>query len=211
MTLGVALLDGAILDDLVEKIGQETTHKSHRVKHQHGHRYRHRVDSDEKRWQRALKFLGYYHGKIDGDLYTKASYDAVKRFQEKRQELSTGFLEEPSKIYLSHIDHILTLDSYLNMSTKHKRGKNKKIQAALAIEGFYSGHVDGKLGKKTKHSIRRYKMAADLNGTNTTVLTAEEKEALIEKAKLSARMQLNAFREEDRFYSAENNSSRKAD
>jgi hypothetical protein len=54
-------------------------------------------------------------------------------------------------------------------------------------------------------------MAADLNGTNTTILTAEEKEALIEKAKLSARMQLNAFREEDRFYSAENNSSRKAD
>jgi len=210
LTLGAAALQGAILDDLVEKIEHETAaRKHHTAASHHAHRKRHRVHarSEEKQWQEALKFMGYYHGKIDGDLYTHASYDAIQHFQEKRQDLSTGFLEQPAKTYLSYIDRVLTLEHYLTKNATHRRGKRRQLQAALAMEGFYHGRIDGRVGKGTKRAIRRYKAAAGLNGSNRATLNGKEKEALIREARRSAEMQLKAFREEERFYSIDTSAS----
>ncbi|MCM8778746.1 MAG: peptidoglycan-binding protein [Candidatus Omnitrophica bacterium] len=40
--------------------------------------------------------------------------------------------------------------------------KNKKIQEALSIAGFYKGEIDGKIGPKTREAIRKFQSAKGL-------------------------------------------------
>ena len=40
--------------------------------------------------------------------------------------------------------------------------RNKKIQEALKIAGFYKGEIDGKIGPKTREAIRKFQAAKGL-------------------------------------------------
>jgi len=142
-------LQAAILDDLVEKVSHYTTHSSH--KHYHRH-HKHHTDtvSKERQWQYALKFLGYYHDKIDGDLLTQASYNAIEKFQRSHQEFATGFLENRYKPYLSDIYKEIALQQDISYEGDNKEYLIRKKQAALYVLGYYHGKIDGKFGAQSK-------------------------------------------------------------
>lgn len=146
-TLG---LHAAILDDLVEKVSHYTEQPSHK-RHYHRH-YKHAVHtvSKEKQWQYALKFLGYYHGKIDGDLLTQPSYNAIEAFQRDHQEFATGLLENRYKPYLSDIYKEIALQKEIAYVGKNKERLIRKKQAVLYVLGYYHGKIDGKFGAKSK-------------------------------------------------------------
>ncbi len=149
-TLG---LHAAILDDLVEKVGNYATHASHKS-HHHAHRKHHSVHtiSQERQWQYALKFLGYYHGTIDGDLLTPESYHAIEQFQFAHQALATGFLDNGYKPYLTDIYRQITLKHDIAYDGKKKDRLIRKKQAALLILGYYNGKIDGKFGAKSEEA-----------------------------------------------------------
>ena len=190
-TLATATLHAAVLDDLFENITHKTIHKKHHRSH------RSRTISDEEKWQTALKFLGYYHGKIDGDLFTPESFDAIKRFQEKREVIATGFLEDEYKSYLSYIYDVIAMKKTLDYQGKNRKKNRKKIQAALSLEGVYTGRIDGVMGKKSKASILSYKRKMDMNTSEGPSLSDEEKRTLIEDARISAENQLMVFKQAD--------------
>jgi peptidoglycan hydrolase-like protein with peptidoglycan-binding domain len=190
--LGSTAPQAAILDDLVDTIKNKTVQKKRHKKYRR-HYY---AVSDEKKWQTSLKFLGYYQGKIDGDLYSPESFNAIQNFQKRRMSPASGFLENEYKKYLSYIYDIITLNKYLGYKGKSRRKNNKKIQAALALEGTYSGKIDGVMGKKTKKSILLYKSRVDINATSSPRLSDKMKHKLIEDAKITAEKQLAVFKED---------------
>jgi ribosomal protein L14E/L6E/L27E len=153
----------AILDDLVEKIQHETTsHTAHHRKHRSRH---HASLSKEAKWQSALQYLGYYHGKIDGDLATQTSFDAIIAFHTEHGQMATGFLEEEDKRYLLEVYRKIALKKYLSYEGKNRRKNNQKLQAALAQESLYHGKIDGRFGKASQKALKRYTLQLDSNGT----------------------------------------------
>jgi len=151
-------LHAAILDDLVEKIQTPEKHYKH-----HRKNYRHTPLSQEAKWQTSLQFLGYYKGKIDGDLFTQESFDAITAFHHDHDQIDTGFLEEEDKRYLSKIYRTISLKQYLSYHGDNKRQKAKKLQAALKALSFYQGEIDGYFKKGSKKALTRYKMGLDSN------------------------------------------------
>jgi hypothetical protein len=156
-------LHAAILDDLVEKI-QQQQHKHHTKRH-HRHHYQKEL-SNEAKWQTALQYLGYYKGKVDGDLSTKASFDAIMAFHTKHHEIETGFLEEADKHYLSEVYRTLSLKKYLSYKGKNRKRNHQKLQAALTVVSFYNGKIDGIFGKASKEALRHYSTQFDSNNTS---------------------------------------------
>ena len=144
-------LHAAILDDIVEKVNHYTvraTHKQYHIHHQH---VVYSV-SKEQQWQTALKFLGYYEGKIDGDLLTERSYNAIEKFQLSYQEYATGLLENRYKSYLSDLYREIALQQDLAYDGENKEHLIRKKQAALYVLGYYHGKIDGKFGAKSKEA-----------------------------------------------------------
>ena len=175
--LGALSLHAAVLDDLVEKIEHQTSHKKHYRKHHYRH---HTTLSSDAQYQTALQFLGYYHGKIDGDLSTKASFDAIIDFHTKHNEITTGFLEEEDKAYLSEVYRTLAMKKYLSYAGKNKKRKYQQIQAALRVESFYNGKIDGHFGKASKKALKRYTAQLD---TNMSISEQDTKKKLINDAR----------------------------
>ena len=194
--LSGAALQAAVLDDLFESIDHQTVHKKHHRSHHRKHRY-HAI-SDEKKWQTALKFLGYYQGKINGDLLTTESYKAIKNFQKRQQYFATGLLEDASKKYLTQVYDAIALKNYLDYEGKNRKMNRKKLQAALAAGGVYQGKIDGVMGKKSKESILIYKKSLDQNATSTS-LSEEDEIHLIDEAKTIVDKQLANFKKEASF------------
>jgi hypothetical protein len=173
--LSIVSLHAAVLDDFIEKIHSKPTTKHHKKR-----RVYHSM-SEEAQWQTALQFLGYYQGKIDGDLYTEKSFNAITAFHVKHKEIATGFLEEADKRYLSEIYSVISLNRYISYSGKSKRKNKQKLQAALKLKSFYDGKIDGHFGKKSKQAFVRYKTTLE---NNTTGMTDQLiKERLIDDAK----------------------------
>jgi hypothetical protein len=194
---GNTILDAAVLDDLFNSIHQDTTHKKY-----HKRRYRkhhHRTVSDKEKWQISLKFLGYYHGKIDGDLLTPESYNAIKDFQQRNQYFGAGILEHDSKEYLMRVYEAIRLNNYLNYEGENRQKLDRKIQAALAAKGIYPGKIDGRIGKKTKNAILVYRQSLEQNVSNEGGLSPEEKDRLFVDAKNLLEKRLENFKEEASF------------
>ena len=184
---GSISLDAAILDDLIEKIQHKPVQKYHkRQRSQH-------TLSEEAQWQTALRYLGYYHGKIDGDLYTQRSFDAITAFHIKHEEVSIGFLEEADKQYLSEVYQAVSLDRYMTYSGKNKKKNNKKLQAALTLQSLYEGKIDGSFGKRSKHAFALYK--AQFENNTTAISETDIKERLITDAREKVQKRLDRLKE----------------
>lgn len=163
--LTTILLQSAVLDDLVEKLGYQ--HKP--VKHHHTYkRHKNKAISQEAAWQTALQFLGYYHGKIDGDLYTEETFNAITHFHREHQEIATGFLEDTDKQYLSNVYQAIALDRYMQYAGKSKKEQRKKRQAALKLLSYYNGKIDGYFGTKSKEALALYKTALQEHNRSVT-------------------------------------------
>ncbi len=58
--------------------------------------------------------------------------------------------------------------------TNMTQGMNKKIQQALKDAGYYSGPVDGSIGRGTMNSVKKYQKEKDLPRGGLTIKTLEE-------------------------------------
>jgi len=131
LLLSTMLLHANILDDFMEKITPSSA--KHSSKKRYKKQLREPLLSEGAQWQTALRFLGYYEGKIDGDLSSEETFHAVTLFHTKYGEIATGFLEESEKAYLSSIYRTLYLSRYLAYEGKNRRKYYQKLQAALTL------------------------------------------------------------------------------
>ena len=186
-------LHAALFDDMVEKI---EAHIPAQTKHHHRHRYhrhthRYHMLSQEAQWQSALKFLGYYQGKINGDLFTQSFFNAVTVFHEDHGEVATGFLEEADKRYLTKVYHTVALEKYLSYEGKNRRKKAQKLQAALSVLSFYNGKIDGSFKKHSKEALTQYSLQYDGNATQEEIRTR-----LVNDAKRSIKEAIEKIKKE---------------
>ena len=164
------------------------------------------VLSNSKKWQIALSYLGFYHGKINGNMNSFDTHHAIKQFQQAHQVSVTGLPNQAQKGYLSYIYKISTIAKYLNYEGKNKRSNGKKYQAALKVHSVYHDKIDGAIGKGTKKSILAYKYKIGLD-TQDSALSNEEKKALVNSAKVLLTAQQTDFKltEDSPIIQTENN------
>ncbi|MDD4954632.1 MAG: peptidoglycan-binding protein [Candidatus Omnitrophica bacterium] len=89
------------------------------------------------------------------DLQAKIS-DLEKQLQSKDEEIR-DLEEKLSKMKMPETEEIVNAQE-VDIS----RVTPKNIQAALKNAGFYSGAIDGKIGKKTKEAIKEFQKANGL-------------------------------------------------
>jgi len=181
-------LQASIIDSFIEKLDYKPIPKQYK-KHQSHH-----TPSEEAQWQISLQFLGYYTGRINGDLYTQKSFDAITKFHIVHQEVTTGFLEEEDKRYLSEVYHTIALSHYLAYKGNDKKKIQKRLQAALTIESLYKGKIDGYFGEKSKHAFLLYKSRFDKNRSN--IADPDIKKSLINNARQKIKKHLETVKED---------------
>ncbi len=161
----------------------------HRVRHVRHVRRRHAVRhhhktykapihalTPEKKIQKSLSALGFYHGAIDGQINAYETRSAIKAMNTAYERGNTATLDPHTKDTLIYLGDLFTLDRYLVARGSDRRTKGKKLQAALKIHGTYHGKIDGAVGRGTRAAI------ADYTGGSTS-LGFEEEYRLIESAK----------------------------
>lgn len=197
--LSTLSLQAAFLDDMVERLqtyGASHMHHKH-YRHRHYHKD-HRV-SHEVKWQLALQYLGYYHGKINGDLLTPESYQAVETFQHTYQGLASGFLDERFKPYLSDIYVQLDMQKNISYEGINKQKNVKKLQSALQIMGFYDGKIDGLMGEKSKNAIKQYVQSEEGSNSSDIHLDSNAKARLYQNAMTAVEKKLNEMKQKSYF------------
>ncbi len=139
------------------------------------------VMSSGMKIQKSLAALGFYHGRIDGEVNSYETRSAIKAMNSAYEIGDTASLDPKAKDTLIYLGDLFVFDRALISKDNSKRGKGKKIQTALKIHGFYHTKVDGAVGSGTKRSIAEYKSAKGLSGGDR--LDFEEEYQLISTAK----------------------------
>jgi len=138
--------------------------------------------TDEKRIQKALSSLGFYRGKIDGEVNSYETRSAIKDMNIAYEISSSASLKPEVKDTLIFLGTLFRFDRYLIANSNSKRTKSKKIQAALKVHGYYHGKIDGAIGKGTRGSIAQYKNDNGMSYNGS--LDFEEEYQLISSAKV---------------------------
>jgi len=157
----------------------------HRAKRKRNHTRRAPVVqqmSDEKRIQKALTSLGFYKGKMDGEVNSFETRSAIKAMNIAYGISNNASLLPQTKDTLIFLGTLFKFDRILIASGTHRRIKGKKIQTALKIHGFYHDRIDGAIGPGTRACISDYKR--DMIGSSGSTLDFEEEYALISTAKV---------------------------
>jgi len=137
--------------------------------------------TDEKRIQKALSSLGFYRGRIDGEVNSFETRSAIKDMNIAYEISNSASLKPEAKDTLIFLGTLFDFDRYLIARDNGKRTKSKKIQVALKIHGYYQGKIDGVIGQGTRGSIAQYK---DDNGMSYSgSLDFEEEYQLFSSAK----------------------------
>ena len=131
--------------------------------------------------QKSLAALGFYHGKIDGEVNSYETRSAIKAMNNAYEIGDTASLSPKAKDALIYLGDLFIFDRALISKDNSKRGKGKKIQTALKIHGFYHTKIDGAVGPGTRKSIAEYKAAKGLSYGDK--LDFEEEYQLISSAK----------------------------
>ncbi|MCF6244237.1 MAG: peptidoglycan-binding protein [Sulfurovum sp.] len=137
--------------------------------------------TDEKRIQNALTSLGFYKGKIDGQVNSFETRSAIKAMNIAYGMSNNASLAPQVKDTLIYLGTLFGFDRALIASGNDNRTKGRKIQTALKIHGFYHDKIDGAVGRGTRACIANYKREK-LN-TSGTALDFEEEYQLISTAK----------------------------
>ena len=137
--------------------------------------------TDEKRIQKALSSLGFYRGRIDGEVNSFETRSAIKDMNIAYEISNSASLKPEAKDTLIFLGTLFELDRYLIARNNDKRTKSKKIQAALKIHGYYHGKIDGAIGKGTRGSIAEYKENNGMSYSGS--LGFEEEYQLVSSAK----------------------------
>jgi hypothetical protein len=173
--------------------GRKATHRrrAHRRHHKKRHKKRRRSKkrqsvtsyklTDQQKIQKALMSLGFYQGAIDGEVNSFETRAAIKALNNAYGIGNTASLTPEEKDSLIFLGTLFSYDRYLISNDTSEREKNKKIQVALKIHGFYHSTIDGALGSGSRRAIREYKMSKGLS--DTASLDFEEEYQLISSAK----------------------------
>jgi len=137
--------------------------------------------TDERRIQKALAGLGFYRGRIDGQVNSFETRSAIKDMNIAYGISDTSSLRPEVKDTLIFLGNLFIFDRHLISNNKGNRAKNKKLQVALKIHGYYYGGIDGAIGRGTRGSIGQYKLDVGMSGGNA--LDFEEEYQLISSAK----------------------------
>jgi peptidoglycan hydrolase-like protein with peptidoglycan-binding domain len=143
--------------------------------------YAPQVRTDEKRIQIALQSLGFYRGRIDGQVNSYETRSAIREMNTAYEIGQTASLKPEAKDTLIFLGTLFEFDRHLIASSNDRRTRNKKIQTALKIHGYYSGKIDGVIGSGTRGSISQYK--ADNGMGYNGALDFEEEYQLVDSAK----------------------------
>ncbi len=138
-------------------------------------------NTSEMKIQRALASLGFYRGKIDGEVNSYETRSAIKEMNIAYEISNDASLKPESKDTLIFLGTLFEFDRYLIARGTDKKTKGKKIQTALKIHGFYFAKIDGAVGSGTRNSISQYKAAKGLSAGNA--LDFEEEYQLVNSAK----------------------------
>ena len=137
--------------------------------------------TDNKRIQKALRGLGFYYGRIDGAVNSYATRSAIKKMNINFGISDGSSLDSRTRNDLIFLGTQFILDENLTATESNTRTKHKRIQAALTVNGFYSGRIDGIKGRKTNRAISDYKRDRGLSyGTS---LNYDDEYELISNAK----------------------------
>lgn len=179
---------GSVVTNEIYRNGKRR-HRAHRVRRRHAttHRRTHtrkprvyrppvHTVTPEKKIQKALLALGFYHGSIDGEINAYETRSAIKAMNRAYERGDTASLDSRAKDTLIYLGDLFTLDRYLVARGSDRRTKRKKLQAALKIHGTYHGKIDGVVGRGTRAAIAAY-----TGGSSS--LGFEEEYRLIESAK----------------------------
>ena len=169
---------------------QRVVHHRRRKHHKKRHKKKHQkvaakkaiapIITNEKKIQIALTGLGFYKGKIDGEINSYETRSAIKSMNAAYGLGNNAFLSPQVKDSLIYLGDLFKFDRTLISKGSDKKTKGIKIQSALKILGFYNGKVDGLIGSGTKRSIAEYKSANGMVANGS--LDFEEEYRLITKA-----------------------------
>jgi len=138
-------------------------------------------NTPEIKIQKALASLGFYRGRIDGEVNSFETRSAIKDMNIAYEIGNSASLKPEAKDALIFLGTLFEFDRYLISSGTDKQSKGKKIQTALKIHGFYFTKIDGAVGSGTRNSISQYKAAKGLSYGSS--LDFEEEYQLISSAK----------------------------
>lgn len=137
--------------------------------------------TSEMKIQKALTSLGFYRGRIDGEINSFESRSAIKEMNIAYEIGNTASLKPEARDALIFLGTLFEFDRYLIARGTDNRTKGKKLQTGLKIHGFYYAKIDGAVGPGTRKSIGEYKAAKGLSyGTS---LDFEEEYQLVSSAK----------------------------
>ena len=155
---------------------RSTKHKKHKKQHTAVPR-----DTPQMKIQRALASLGFYRGRIDGEINSFETRSAIKEMNMAYERGSSASLTPEVKDALIFLGTLFEFDRNLIARGTDKRTKGKKLQTALKIHGFYFSKIDGAVGPGTRRAIAEYKAANGLSYGQS--LDFEEEYQLIHSAK----------------------------
>jgi len=115
--------------------------------------------SDEMKIQKALAGMGFYHGKIDGEVNSFETRTAIKELNTAYGIGNSAALKPEEKDTLIYLGTLFIFDRYLIARGSDNRTKGKRIQTALKVLGFYHGKIDGAIGPGTRSAIAEYNSA----------------------------------------------------
>jgi len=138
-------------------------------------------NTSEMKIQKALTSLGFYRGRIDGEVNSYETRSAIKEMNRAYEIGDTASLNPQAKDALIFLGTLFEFDRHLIARGTDSRTKGRKIQTALKIHGFYYAKIDGAVGPGTRKSIGDYKASKGLSyGTS---LDFEEEYQLVSSAK----------------------------
>jgi peptidoglycan hydrolase-like protein with peptidoglycan-binding domain len=157
-----------------------TTHRRHHKSTQK-RRYTAPRNTPEMKIQSALSSLGFYHGRIDGEINSFETRSAIKAMNQAYEISNSASLKPEARDALIYLGTLFQFDRYLIARGSDTRTKGRKIQTALKIHGFYFSKIDGVVGRGTREAIARYKAANGLSYGSS--LDFEEEYQLVSSAK----------------------------
>ena len=138
-------------------------------------------DTPEMKIQRALASLGFYRGRIDGEINSFETRSAIKEMNKAYEIGNSASLKPAQRDALIFLGTLFEFDRNLIARGSDKHTKGRKLQTALKIHGFYVSKIDGAVGPATRKAIAEYKAANGLSYGSS--LDYEEEYQLISSAK----------------------------
>ncbi len=176
-----AAVGAAVTYGVMSHKKKRRVHKKRHARKKHVKKYVAPVMTIEKKIQKSLTALGFYHGKIDGEVNSYETRSAIKAMNNAYGLGNTASLDPKTRDALVYLGDLFIFDRYLIAQGSNEKVKAKRIQTALKIYGFYHDKIDGVIGSGTKKIIADYKASKRLS--YGPELNFEEEYQLITSAK----------------------------